>query len=177
MCRLVICVNCVSVFADLVAEEDTGGLSSFVGNAVILVICVITVSMCRLVICVNCVSVFADLVAEEDTGGLSSFVGNAVILVICVITVSMCRLVICVNCVSVFADLVAEEETGGLSSFVGNAVMLGDPCAWHVDANPASFPPSSPWVESFGFYYNRCGWVLLQQVWMGSTTTGVDGCG
>jgi 5'(3')-deoxyribonucleotidase len=133
--------------------------------------------MCRLVICVNCVSVFADLVAEEDTGGLSSFVGNAVILVICVITVSMCRLVICVNCVSVFADLVAEEETGGLSSFVGNAVMLGDPCAWHVDANPASFPPSSPWVESFGFYYNRCGWVLLQQVWMGSTTTGVDGCG
>jgi hypothetical protein len=38
----------------------------------------------------------------------------------------------------------------GLSAFVGNAVMNGDPCAWHDDADPASFPPSSPWVHCYG---------------------------
>ncbi|GAX85210.1 hypothetical protein CEUSTIGMA_g12630.t1 [Chlamydomonas eustigma] len=48
-----------------------------------------------------------------------------------------------------------EEEEEVLSSFVGNAVMVGDPCAWHVDADPSSFPPSSPWVHNYGYYHNR----------------------
>uniref|UniRef100_A0A7S0WFF4 Fe2OG dioxygenase domain-containing protein n=1 Tax=Chlamydomonas leiostraca TaxID=1034604 RepID=A0A7S0WFF4_9CHLO len=58
------------------------------------------------------------------------------------------------------ADVLAEDEgmgmgAAGLSAFVGNAVMNGDPCAWHDDADPASFPPSSPWVHCYGYYYNR----------------------
>ncbi|KXZ52552.1 hypothetical protein GPECTOR_9g596 [Gonium pectorale] len=52
------------------------------------------------------------------------------------------------------ADPEAEEATS-LSSFVGNAVMPGDPCAWHVDADPANVPPHSPWVHNFGYYHNR----------------------
>ena len=48
-----------------------------------------------------------------------------------------------------------EDEEEILSSFVGNAVMMGDPCAWHVDADPSTFPPASPWVHNFGYYYNR----------------------
>jgi len=48
-----------------------------------------------------------------------------------------------------------EEEEEILSSFVGNAVMMGDPCAWHVDADPSTFPPASPWVHNYGYYYNR----------------------
>ncbi len=42
-----------------------------------------------------------------------------------------------------------------LSSFVGNAVLQGDPCAWHDDADPSILPPSSPWVNCYGYYYNR----------------------
>jgi hypothetical protein len=38
-----------------------------------------------------------------------------------------------------------EEEEASLSVFVGNAVMQGDPCAWHDDADPATFHPASPW--------------------------------
>lgn len=41
-----------------------------------------------------------------------------------------------------------------LSSFVGNAIMIGDPCAYHVDADPTSFPAASPWVHNFGYYHN-----------------------
>ncbi len=48
-----------------------------------------------------------------------------------------------------------EEEEEVLSSFVANAVMVGDPCAWHVDADPSTFPPSSPWVHNYGYYFNR----------------------
>ena len=48
-----------------------------------------------------------------------------------------------------------EEEEEALSSFVANAVMAGDPCAWHVDADPSTFPPSSPWVHNYGYYFNR----------------------
>ena len=44
-----------------------------------------------------------------------------------------------------------------LSSFVGNAVMAGDPCHWHLDADPATIPPHSPWIHNFGYYHNR--WV------------------
>ncbi|GFR50258.1 hypothetical protein Agub_g12444 [Astrephomene gubernaculifera] len=50
----------------------------------------------------------------------------------------------------------AEGDEGTpLSSFVGNAVMAGDPCAWHVDADPTTVPPHSPWVHNFGYYHNR----------------------
>ena len=48
-----------------------------------------------------------------------------------------------------------DEEDGPLSSFVGNAVMYGDSCQWHADADPASLPPQSPWVQQHGYYYNR----------------------
>ncbi|PNH08092.1 hypothetical protein TSOC_005387 [Tetrabaena socialis] len=44
-----------------------------------------------------------------------------------------------------------EEGAADLSSFVGNAVMAGDSCAWHVDADPSTIPPYSPWVHNFGF--------------------------
>lgn len=37
----------------------------------------------------------------------------------------------------------------------GNAVMYGDSVAWHVDADPASFPSYSPWVHNYGYYINR----------------------
>ncbi|MEW5299067.1 MAG: hypothetical protein WDW36_002116 [Sanguina aurantia] len=59
------------------------------------------------------------------------------------------------------AELPSEEEEGEeegpepLSSFVGNAVMYGDSVAWHVDADPASFPSYSPWVHNYGYYVNR----------------------
>ncbi|GLI63184.1 hypothetical protein VaNZ11_005954, partial [Volvox africanus] len=53
----------------------------------------------------------------------------------------------------------SDDDSGGvgtpLSSFVGNAVMSGDPCAWHTDADPTTFPPHSPWVHNFGYYHNR----------------------
>lgn len=42
-----------------------------------------------------------------------------------------------------------------LSSFVGNAVMPGDPCHWHLDADPSAIPPHSPWIHNFGYYHNR----------------------
>ena len=48
-----------------------------------------------------------------------------------------------------------DEPNVGCSSFVGNAVMSGDPCNWHVDADPSCFPPSSPWVHNYGYYFNR----------------------
>ena len=48
-----------------------------------------------------------------------------------------------------------EEEMVGCSSFVGNAVLRDDPCQWHFDADPSSFPPSSPWVHNLGYYFNR----------------------
>jgi hypothetical protein len=65
-------------------------------------------------------------------------------------------------CCHLPADILSEvdeedesEETIGCSSFVGNAVLQGDPCNWHVDADPSSFPPSSPWVHNIGYYFNR----------------------
>lgn len=56
----------------------------------------------------------------------------------------------------------AQDDDDGpppapLSSFVGNAVMAGDPCAWHVDADPTTVPPYSPWVHNYGYYHNRWG--------------------
>lgn len=49
------------------------------------------------------------------------------------------------------------DDGGGesLSAFVGNAVLPGDPCMWHVDADPACLPPGAPWVHHHGYYYNR----------------------
>ena len=48
------------------------------------------------------------------------------------------------------------DEPQPLSSFVGNAVMRGDPCQYHVDADPSDLPACSPWVHNHGFYHNRC---------------------
>ncbi|KAG2451787.1 hypothetical protein HYH02_003565 [Chlamydomonas schloesseri] len=48
-----------------------------------------------------------------------------------------------------------DDTDTTLSCFVGNAVMHGDPCAWHVDADPTTVPPYSPWVHNFGYYHNR----------------------
>ncbi len=39
------------------------------------------------------------------------------------------------------------------NQFVGNAAVYGDCYTWHVDADPAAFPPS-PWVDAFGYYCN-----------------------
>lgn len=39
------------------------------------------------------------------------------------------------------------------NQFVGNAAVYGDCYTWHVDADPAAFPPS-PWVHTFGTYCN-----------------------
>lgn len=36
-------------------------------------------------------------------------------------------------------------------------LRYGDPCQWHVDADPASLPPGAPFVEHAGYYYNRWG--------------------
>eukprot|EP00798_Chlamydomonas_sp_ICE-L_P018096 gene18096-24523_t len=53
-----------------------------------------------------------------------------------------------------------DEEPQPLSSFVGNAVMEGDPCMYHVDADPAQVPSCSPWVHNHGYYHNS--FVLCQ---------------
>ena len=39
------------------------------------------------------------------------------------------------------------------NQFVGNAAVYGDCYTWHIDADPAAFPPS-PWVDAFGYYCN-----------------------
>ena len=39
------------------------------------------------------------------------------------------------------------------NQFVGNAAVYGDAYSWHVDADPADFPPS-PWTAAFGNYCN-----------------------
>ena len=39
------------------------------------------------------------------------------------------------------------------NQFVGNAAVYGDCYTWHVDADPAAFPPS-PWLDAFGSYCN-----------------------
>ncbi len=53
-------------------------------------------------------------------------------------------------------DAAPEDDDDALfSSFVGNAVLYGDSCQWHADADPASLPPHSPWVQQHGYYYNR----------------------
>lgn len=39
------------------------------------------------------------------------------------------------------------------NQFVGNAAVYGDCYTWHVDADPAAFPPS-PWVNAYGSYCN-----------------------
>ncbi len=48
---------------------------------------------------------------------------------------------------------------------MGNAVMAGDPCAWHVDADPTTVPPYSPWVHNYGYYHNR--WERGAGSWLG----------
>lgn len=45
------------------------------------------------------------------------------------------------------------EQPVDCNQFVGNAAVYGDCYTWHVDADPAAFPPS-PWVEAFGSYCN-----------------------
>lgn len=49
----------------------------------------------------------------------------------------------------------SDPEEGGLSAFVGNAVMPGDPCHWHLDADPFDLAPDCPWVQHYGYYRNR----------------------
>eukprot|EP00887_Chlorella_sp_A99_P001233 scaffold14.g1233.t1 len=40
------------------------------------------------------------------------------------------------------------------AAFVANAAVEGDSFRYHVDADPSSFPDSSPWVEAYGDYCN-----------------------
>ncbi|GAB4818432.1 hypothetical protein N2152v2_005478 [Parachlorella kessleri] len=40
------------------------------------------------------------------------------------------------------------------AAFVANAAVAGDSFAWHVDADPTSFPSPSPWVDAYGDYFN-----------------------
>lgn len=47
------------------------------------------------------------------------------------------------------------------AQFVGNAAVYGDCYTWHVDADPAAFPPS-PWVDAYGSYCNGEPGVFLQ---------------
>lgn len=48
---------------------------------------------------------------------------------------------------------VEEQQSVHCAQFVGNAAVYGDGYTWHVDADPAAFPPS-PWVKAFGSYCN-----------------------
>lgn len=40
------------------------------------------------------------------------------------------------------------------AAFVANAAQAGDSFAWHVDADPTSFPADSPWAAAYGDYFN-----------------------
>mmetsp|Transcript_1816 Transcript_1816/g.4085 ORF Transcript_1816/g.4085 Transcript_1816/m.4085 type:complete len:181 (+) Transcript_1816:416-958(+) len=60
--------------------------------------------------------------------------------------------------------LLDEDDGGGDSEdthdavcepFIANASVPGDQFAWHYDADPSSFAPSSKWAQAFGHYVNR----------------------
>ncbi|KAI8463534.1 MAG: hypothetical protein J3K34DRAFT_142799 [Monoraphidium minutum] len=51
--------------------------------------------------------------------------------------------------------MLEDDQEQPLSTHVANAVLYGDPCQWHLDADPASLPPGAPLVEHTGYYYNR----------------------
>ncbi|GBG00480.1 hypothetical protein Rsub_13237 [Raphidocelis subcapitata] len=54
------------------------------------------------------------------------------------------------------AEALLEDDDGQpLSTHVANAVTYGDPCAWHVDADPSHLPPGAPYIEHAGYHYNR----------------------
>ena len=46
---------------------------------------------------------------------------------------------------------------GGLriKTAVGNAAVNGEDFSWHLDMDPSSVDPTSPWAERFGLYVNR----------------------
>lgn len=48
----------------------------------------------------------------------------------------------------------APSPSVDCNAFVANAAMAGDTFAWHVDADPTSFPSPSPWLDAFGDYFN-----------------------
>jgi hypothetical protein len=90
----------------------------------------------------------------------------------------MCRLVICINCVNVSTSYLCQLCQclcwSGCRGGDGRPVFLCGKCsdAWRslclaCGRQPGFFPS----FLTLGWEF----WVLLQQVWMGSTTTGVDG--
>ena len=48
-----------------------------------------------------------------------------------------------------------ERCDAGLTPLVANAVTAGDPCAYHVDADPSRLDPGRPWAALHGLRPNR----------------------
>jgi hypothetical protein len=49
----------------------------------------------------------------------------------------------------------ASSLTANCTPYLANAAVAGDAFAWHVDADPATFPTPSPWTAAWGTYTNR----------------------
>ena len=51
-------------------------------------------------------------------------------------------------------DIQDQAQPSNCSNILVNAAVEGDQYEYHVDADPTSFPSSSPWVKTFGDYFN-----------------------